>query len=109
VKNVTTKSWTFFSHNNGKTITQRKMVRIKYRYLLGSIFYPDEFSQRDEVIPDVVNFHRPSPKGFTPMDLRRVVVSSILENFGEYGGAAATPGLQGTLLTDIFTRYLLSG
>ena len=69
------------------------MVRIKYRYLLVNILYPDtaESESRsttkvsDKSIPDLVQFHRPSPKDLQPQHLVRSIKDQVLHLYGDYG------------------------
>lgn len=79
-------------HNN--TTYKLKMVRVKHRYILGNILFPQETAS-DKTVPDVVSFRKPCPPGFDSHHLRRVLISSILDTFGEYGGGTATPGILG--------------
>ncbi|KAF2672267.1 hypothetical protein BT63DRAFT_363267, partial [Microthyrium microscopicum] len=74
------------------------MVRIKHRYLLINILYPGDSNlnqkPHEPELPNVVQFHQPCPFSFKAQDLRRLIMASISENFGEYGSAATNPSLQ---------------
>lgn len=79
------------------------MVRIKHRYLLVSILYPDfsdAFPAKDaasakEAVPDIVQFNQPTPEYLTPQLVIRSIRDQIEENFGEYGAGVAANGLKG--------------
>ena len=79
------------------------MVRIKYRYLLVHILYPDpaESESRsttrasDKSIPDLVQFHRPSPNDLQPQHLVRAIKDQILLLYGDYGLGLISASLNG--------------
>ena len=80
------------------------MVRIKYRYLLVHILYPDlaESESRstnrpsDKSIPDLVQFHRPSPNDLQPQHLVRSIRDQILLLYGDYGLGLISASLNGS-------------
>lgn len=70
------------------------MVRVKHRYLLVTILYPNGTSPSSQsaksfnsntTIPDTVLFHSPSPSTYTEDVLRRLVQTSVSDLFGDYG------------------------
>ena len=69
------------------------MVRIKHRYLLIHILYPDPADLRaknpskssGKAVPDLVHFHRPSPNDLTPQLLVRAIRDQIQLLYGDYG------------------------
>lgn len=69
------------------------MVRIKHRYLLAHILYPDPADPKtqpsskfsEKALPDVVQFHRPSPDDLTPQLLARTIRDQVLSLYGDYG------------------------
>ena len=79
------------------------MVRIKYRYLLVHILYPDpaESGSRstirpsDKSIPDLVQFHRPSPNDLQPQHLVRSIKDQVLLLYGDYGLGLISASLNG--------------
>ena len=99
------------------------MVRIKYRYLLIHILYPDPVGSEarstsrasDKSIPDLVQFHRPSPADLQPQHLVRSIKDQVLLLYGDYGlglisaslnGSAAPSSLIETLLMWWTVKYL---
>ena len=87
------------------------MVRIKHRYLLVNILYPDkpsEIAARSEAInrdakplPDIVQFHQPTPDEVTPQLLLRTVREHIALLYGDYGAGVTTSGLSGKHLPKV--------
>ncbi|KAF6236009.1 hypothetical protein HO173_005637 [Letharia columbiana] len=70
------------------------MVRIKHRYLLVHILYPDPADppkgkipskSPEKALPDLVQFHRPSPNDLTPQLLARTIRDQVLLLYGDYG------------------------
>ncbi|KAI5286373.1 hypothetical protein KEM54_006844 [Ascosphaera aggregata] len=65
------------------------MVRLKHRYLLVNILYPEQqpapsFSTPNSISP-IVSIHRPSPDGLTPVLLARIIRECVSELFGDWG------------------------
>ena len=78
------------------------MVRIKHRYLLVNILYPEpETKSRiahpssGKPLPDVIQFHRPSPDDLTPQLLARSIKDQIALLYGDYGVGLTSGGLNG--------------
>ncbi len=79
------------------------MVRVKYRYLLVHILYPDppeakannpsESSKKGP--PDLIHFHRPSPNDLTPKLLARTIRDQVLFLYGDYGLGLISGSLHG--------------
>ncbi|KAI9870547.1 MAG: hypothetical protein M1830_004111 [Pleopsidium flavum] len=67
------------------------MVRLKNRYLLVHILYPDApnakitTSKPPSSVPDVVQFHQPTPDALTPQLLARAIRDEVSLLFGDYG------------------------
>nr|POF15006.1 ribonuclease p/mrp protein subunit pop5 [Quercus suber] len=68
------------------------MVRIKHRYLLVNILYPDEkkspvnsASAAKDEIPYSVQFRQPSSDQLNPKFLARVIKDGVASLFGDYG------------------------
>ncbi|KAI4132942.1 MAG: hypothetical protein LQ347_002354 [Umbilicaria vellea] len=69
------------------------MVRLKNRYLLVHILYPEhaENNTQDpllkpaEGLPEVVQFHRPSPDDVSAQSLARIIREQISFLYGDYG------------------------
>ena len=80
-----------------------KMVRIKHRYLLVNILYPESpattnkhNSQKPEDVPYTVEFHQPSSDRMDAKLLLRLIRDGVSELFGDYGSGMIAPSLQGT-------------
>lgn len=85
------------------------MVRIKHRYLLVNILYPDQENQNrqhaarpSKDLPYTVQFRRPSSDQLNARLLARMIRDGVLELFGDYGQGMIAASLQGT------TKFLLS-
>ena len=75
------------------------MVRIKHRYMLVNILYP-ELDNRpvDPNIPDVVAFNQPTTDDLTVNDLLKGIKAEIADTFGEYGSGAVGGSILGISL-----------
>ena len=75
------------------------MVRIKHRYLLINVLYPDGPASKliydPEETPDTVQFHQPSSPEWTDVVLRRLVQQNVSELFGDYGSGMVAGSLKG--------------
>ncbi|OQO09554.1 hypothetical protein B0A48_04956 [Cryoendolithus antarcticus] len=77
------------------------MVRIKHRYLLVNILYPDEKTRTvqhsnpapKEATPYALQFRQPSPDALNAKLLARMVRDAIAELFGDYGSGMASGSL----------------
>lgn len=73
------------------------MVRVKHRYLLINILYPEpEQYPRKATLPDTIQFHHPSPDDLTPQLLARAVRDQISLLYGDYGAGLTNSGLNGS-------------
>ncbi|KAK5731495.1 RNA-binding protein pop5 [Elasticomyces elasticus] len=76
------------------------MVRIKHRYLLINILYPDPRStsrpatKPDDEVPYTVQFRRPSPDRMDGGVLTRLIRDGVAELFGDYGSGKVAGSLQ---------------
>jgi ribonuclease P/MRP protein subunit POP5 len=80
------------------------MVRLKHRYLLAHILYPDARDsanpkpfKRLEEAPYTVQFHRPSSDRLDGRLLMKVIRNGVVELFGDYGSGMIAGSLQGML------------
>lgn len=82
------------------------MVRLKNRYLLVHILYPDASqapnaraptSKPTSLIPEVVQFRQPTPDTLTPQLLTRAIRDEVSLLFGDYGVGATASSLSGTV------------
>ncbi|KAL9014120.1 MAG: hypothetical protein Q9173_001211 [Seirophora scorigena] len=77
------------------------MVRIKHRYLLVNILYPEPFGSRERPsrasqpskVPDSIHFHSPTPNDLTPPILARAIRDQILYLYGDYGLGITSTGV----------------
>jgi len=84
------------------------MVRIKNRYLLVNILYPDPPDQNKnssakpsgtiQSLPAIIQFHRPTPDDLTPNLFTRALKEQIALLYGDYGVGVTSSGLTGTNL-----------
>lgn len=68
------------------------MVRIKNRYLLVNILYP-ELSTLASKTPDLIAFNAPTTSELTSHLLLKAIRDAILELFGDYGAGAVASSL----------------
>jgi hypothetical protein len=68
------------------------MVRIKNRYLLVNILYP-ELSTLASKPPDLIAFNAPTTSELTSHLLLKAIRDAILELFGDYGAGAVASSL----------------
>ncbi|KXT07916.1 hypothetical protein AC579_3248 [Pseudocercospora musae] len=69
------------------------MVRIKHRYLLVNVLYPQDTSNakhNDEKLPWSVQFRRPSSDRFEAGFIVRLVRNGVAELFGDYGAGVVS-------------------
>ena len=79
------------------------MVRIKYRYLLVNILYPEPqkanaISTSDKAAKasfDLLQVHSPSPDDLTPQLLVRLVKDQVTYLYGDYGHGLIAGSLNG--------------
>ena len=77
------------------------MVRIKHRYLLINILYPnasDASSQPDKDIPSIVKFRQPSADALDAQTLSRAIRESVAHLFGDYGAGMISNNLKGMFM-----------
>lgn len=101
------------------------MVRIKHRYLLVQILYPDPFplsskpssskpnlpssSAAAAPLPNVVRFHQPSPDDLTPQVLARAIRDQIALLYGDYGVGMTATSLNGKIMNALFYGWRCRG
>jgi len=83
------------------------MVRIKYRYLLVNILYP-ELPQKlgSEKVPDVIIFNQPTSDALASYPLQKAIEAEVAKLFGDYGAGAVKASLQSISLPFPLPRYL---
>jgi ribonuclease P/MRP protein subunit POP5 len=84
------------------------MVRLKHRYLLVNILYPDSDTAitnntnkptaKDSQLPNVVSFRRPSSDKLTSQVLARMIRDGVAELFGDYGSGMIASSLMGEMI-----------
>lgn len=93
-----------FSHSTVlKSFTQLpslegEMVRLKNRYLLVNILYPELDNQpKSPNIPDVVVFNQPTTSSLTASALIKGLKQEVADLFGDYGSGAIADRLVGKI------------
>ena len=72
------------------------MVRLKNRYLLVNILYPDGPDPLSKSkVPDVVSFNQPTTDALSPQVLLKAIRSETSHLFGDYGSGAIAESLAG--------------
>lgn len=78
------------------------MVRLKHRYLLVNILYPDPEDQRQhkshglkDDLPYTVQFRRPGPDQLNGKLLARLIREGVSDLFGDYGAGMVSGSLVG--------------
>ncbi|KAM0143635.1 hypothetical protein ACHAO1_000736 [Botrytis cinerea] len=73
------------------------MVRIKNRYLLVNILYPEleKNTGSKEKLPDVVVFNQPTVDALTSRALLRGIQLEVTNLFGDYGSGAVADSIAG--------------
>jgi ribonuclease P/MRP protein subunit POP5 len=72
------------------------MVRLKNRYLLVNILYPELDGQpKDPSIPDVVVFNQPTTSSLTAQALLKGLKAEVEDLFGDWGSGAIADRLVG--------------
>ncbi|KAI5195245.1 hypothetical protein E4T39_08294 [Aureobasidium subglaciale] len=74
------------------------MVRLKHRYLLVNVLYPEpetptKHTTKDGQVPDVVSFRRPSSDKLNAQLLARMIRDGVTELFGDYGSGMIASSL----------------
>lgn len=72
------------------------MVRLKNRYLLVNILYPElENEKGNAKIPNIVAFNQPTTDALTSGALLKGLKAEVANLFGDYGSAAVAESLSG--------------
>jgi ribonuclease P/MRP protein subunit POP5 len=78
------------------------MVRLKHRYLLVNILYPEQEprntrqpSASKDDLPYTVQFRRPGPEQLSGKLLIRIIREGVADLFGDYGSGMVTGSLVG--------------
>lgn len=85
------------------------MVRIKERYLLVNLVYPDEsLNQGKTHVPDLLVYNQPTPNTVTSYSLLKTIKTEVASLFGDYGAGAIERSLQGVFRPHLiwFLLYL---
>lgn len=69
------------------------MVRIKERYLLVNILYPDALKDAKPNEPDLAVIHRPTTNDLTPQAILRAIREHVRILFGDCGSGLIERGL----------------
>jgi ribonuclease P/MRP protein subunit POP5 len=85
------------------------MVRLKNRYLLVNILYPDHHGSLPSAkVPDLVSFSQPTADDLTPHLLIKAIRAEVAELFGDYGSGAIAESLSSWLMRLVFDQLLLT-
>lgn len=85
------------------------MVRLKNRYLLVNILYPE--ATGTDKVPDVIAINQPTTDTLMPQLLLKSIRTSVLHLFGDYGSGAVAESLSRKFLSfnlKIACLYLLA-
>jgi RNase P/RNase MRP subunit POP5 len=75
------------------------MVRLKNRYMLVNILYPDSSGKvASSKVPDLISFNQPTTDDLTPNLLVKAIRAQVAELFGDYGSGAIADSLTGKLV-----------
>jgi ribonuclease P/MRP protein subunit POP5 len=75
------------------------MVRIKSRYLLVNVLYPELDSKASNLkVPDVVQYHQPTTDNITAHDLWKGIRAEVNNLFGDYGGGAVAGSISKSIV-----------
>lgn len=86
------------------------MVRLKHRYLLVNILYPEDTKDKQyakefncDDVPYALKFRRPSDDRVDGKLLARLIRDGVAELFGDYGSGMIASSLQGTVILHLHT------
>lgn len=72
------------------------MVRLKNRYMLVNILYPDySGTVSSSKVQDLISFNQPTTDDLTPNLLVKAIRAEVVELFGDYGSGAIADSLTG--------------
>jgi ribonuclease P/MRP protein subunit POP5 len=86
------------------------MVRLKHRYLLVNILYPEQeprntrqqpTSAAKDGLPYTVQFRRPGPEQLSGKLLLRIIREGVADLFGDYGSGMVTGSLVGEYILEM--------
>jgi ribonuclease P/MRP protein subunit POP5 len=85
------------------------MVRIKERYLLVNILYPEDesSSSSNAKVPDLLVYHRPTADSLTTSALLKAIRSQVTSLWGDYGAGAVERSLQVKYLSNATSTFIL--
>ncbi|KFX90642.1 hypothetical protein V490_06350 [Pseudogymnoascus sp. VKM F-3557] len=91
----------------GDPTFQINMVRLKNRYLLVNILYPESAALPSSKVPDVVAFNQPTTDDLTPQLLIKAIREAVLELFGDYGSGAIAGSLMVKYLSPATSTFII--
>lgn len=75
------------------------MVRIKERYLLVNIVYPEAVQDQAKAgLPDLLLYNQPTANACNGRSIQYAIKAQITDLFGDYGAGAVERSLRGLLL-----------
>jgi ribonuclease P/MRP protein subunit POP5 len=84
------------------------MVRIKNRYLLVNILYPELDKSIPHETPDLLAINQPTSQSLTTQTLLKGIRAQVSELFGDYGSGAVSDSLMGKASSSLGARILIS-
>ena len=70
------------------------MVRVKFRYLVVNLLYPEPGAKSKSPLPDLVQIHSPTPDALHTGILLRMIRDQVADLYGEYGMGMVSAGLK---------------
>lgn len=83
------------------------MVRLKNRYLLVNILYPELTALPTPGIPDLVAFNQPTTDELKPQLLLKAIRDAVLELFGDYGAGVIAGSLMVKYLSPATSTFII--
>ncbi|KAH8792887.1 Rpp14/Pop5 family-domain-containing protein [Hyaloscypha finlandica] len=84
------------------------MVRLKNRYLLVNVLYPELEDRKGKTkVPDIVEFNQPTTDAFTTGALLKGLKAEIANIFGDYGSGAVSESLTVKYLSPATSTFIL--
>lgn len=73
------------------------MVRVKFRYLVVNLLYPEPGPKPRSKLPHILQIHSPTEDAFHAGMLVRLIRDVVEELYGDYGLGMVSTGLKGML------------
>lgn len=84
------------------------MVRVKERYLLINILYPDSPREPSQSkLPDILLYNQPTTNAFNGRSFSQAIKAEVANFFGDYGAGAVERTLRGLLVSVYVSFHML--